>query len=667
MAIAPDITRLTKIQEWVATTNLILAAIGNGGSLTPVAGKFPIAGPGGKIDSGWIDFDISVVDADTLQGAGRAHFENADNLLTGTVDPARLSGTYTIDVQGNVTGDVTGNLTGNVTGNADTATDADKLDGQHGSYYQNAGNLNAGIVPAARLSGTYTITVNGNASTATKWASPITLSLTGEISGSANVDGSGNVSISTTADSTFVRTSGVQSIAGNKTFTNDVIVSGNFTVNGTTTTVNTDNMAIEDNVIVLNANEIGTGVTLGYSGLEVERGTATNARLLFRESDDSWVIEDLAIPGTYFKIYHEGNSDTGTTVNASKLNGQTGSYYLDRANHTGTQLASTVSDFSEAVDDRVAALLVQGTGISLSYNDVANTLTINSTNTGTVTSLSVVSANGISGTVANATTTPAITLSLGAITPTSVNSVVISGSATPTLSVTGTSSISGSHTGTSSGTNTGDQTITLSGGDVQSTGPMTNGTYAVNLTNTGVSAGTYHQVTVDSKGRVTAGTNNTQKNTTLTAFTNTTAFTLTQVTLPSWTAGDIYRMRVGFSVATNANRKFSFSITLGGITLYASGTTANLNTAGVETGGEIEFYLMADTGGIPRIHGRIEIDTPSVPATGFGDINQGTVHTYAVIGNGTIVTTPANNILTITETPSGTQTTNRYNYVLEKL
>ena len=39
---------------------------------------------------------------------------------------------------------------------------------------------------------------------------------------------------------------------------------------------------------------------------------------------------------------------------------------------------------------------------------------------GTVTSVSVVTANGVSGTVATATTTPAITLTLGAITPTGV-------------------------------------------------------------------------------------------------------------------------------------------------------------------------------------------------------------------------------------------------------
>jgi hypothetical protein len=50
-----------------------------------------------------------------------------------------------------------------------------------------------------------------------------------------------------------------------------------------------------------------------------------------------------------------------------------------RANHTGTQLASTVSDFAEAVDDRVAALLVAGTNVTLSYNDAGNALTINAT------------------------------------------------------------------------------------------------------------------------------------------------------------------------------------------------------------------------------------------------------------------------------------------------
>ena len=42
-----------------------------------------------------------------------------------------------------------------------------------------------------------------------------------------------------------------------------------------------------------------------------------------------------------------------------------------------THVAANITDFSEAVDDRVAGLLVAGTNITLNYNDVANTLTIN--------------------------------------------------------------------------------------------------------------------------------------------------------------------------------------------------------------------------------------------------------------------------------------------------
>ena len=80
-------------------------------------------------------------------------------------------------------------------------------------------------------------------------------------------------------------------------------------------------------------------------------------------------------------------------------------------------------------------------------------------NAGTVTTASVVNANGVSGTVANSTTTPAITIVLGAIVPSSVAA---------TGTVTG-SNLTGTHTGSSSGTNTGDQAIVLSG-DVSGSG-----------------------------------------------------------------------------------------------------------------------------------------------------------------------------------------------------
>ncbi len=55
---------------------------------------------------------------------------------------------------------------------------------------------------------------------------------------------------------------------------------------------------------------------------------------------------------------------------------------LARANHTGTQTSSTISNFTEAVQDVVGGLLVEGSNITLSYDDSLGTLTINSTGGG---------------------------------------------------------------------------------------------------------------------------------------------------------------------------------------------------------------------------------------------------------------------------------------------
>lgn len=49
--------------------------------------------------------------------------------------------------------------------------DADLLDGQHGTYYRNAGNINAGILSSDRLTGSYSISITGNANTASSISS----------------------------------------------------------------------------------------------------------------------------------------------------------------------------------------------------------------------------------------------------------------------------------------------------------------------------------------------------------------------------------------------------------------------------------------------------------------------------------------------------------------
>src|SRR3990167_1574181 len=77
---------------------------------------------------------------------------------------------------------------------------------------------------------------------------------------------------------------------------------------------------------------------------------------------------------------------------------------------------------------------------------------------GTVTEVSVVTANGVSGSVATATTTPAITLTLGDITPTTVNALTLASQAVGFTIAGGTTSktLTVSLDATVSGTNTGD-------------------------------------------------------------------------------------------------------------------------------------------------------------------------------------------------------------------
>jgi len=112
--------------------------------------------------------------------------------------------------------------------------------------------------------------------------SGVTLTAGDGLSGGGDITASRSFAV----DSSVVRTTGTQSIAGEKTFSNDIIVSGNLTVNGTQTTVNTETLTVDDNIIVLNNNESGTPSQ--DAGIEIERGSSTNVRLQFDEGDDKW-------------------------------------------------------------------------------------------------------------------------------------------------------------------------------------------------------------------------------------------------------------------------------------------------------------------------------------------------------------------------------------------
>jgi len=69
----------------------------------------------------------------------------------------------------------------------------------------------------------------------------------------------------------------------------DIIVQGNLTVNGTTTTVNSNQVDIGDSIILLNSDE--TGAPSQNGGIEIERGTSDNVRFVWDEVNDRWSAE----------------------------------------------------------------------------------------------------------------------------------------------------------------------------------------------------------------------------------------------------------------------------------------------------------------------------------------------------------------------------------------
>jgi len=81
-------------------------------------------------------------------------------------------------------------------------------------------------------------------------------------------------------------------IGGARTFSGNVTIEGNLTVSGSTVTTVSETVNIEDNIIVLNSNYTANNPTED-AGIEVERGTLTNAKLFFDESADRWAFENI--------------------------------------------------------------------------------------------------------------------------------------------------------------------------------------------------------------------------------------------------------------------------------------------------------------------------------------------------------------------------------------
>ena len=153
---------------------------------------------------------------------------------------------------------------------------------------------------------------------------------------------------------------------GYVTVDDNLVISGNLTVSGTTTTVNSETISLADNIIDLNSN-FTSGTPTENSGIRVIRGDDANVQVRWNESTDKWQYTNDG--STYYNIgYVSSLSDLSLTASATELN-----YVHGVTSDIQTQLDSKFasSSFNSSFDTRLAAKstsnLTEGT--NLYYTD----------------------------------------------------------------------------------------------------------------------------------------------------------------------------------------------------------------------------------------------------------------------------------------------------------
>lgn len=125
----------------------------------------------------------------------------------------------------------------------------------------------------------------------------------------------------TTNETTVSRTNGTVTvglpddvtIAGQLNVGENVVVSGNLIVSGTTTTVNSETVNIADNIIVLNSNH--SGAPTQNAGISIERGSSADKTLIWDETSDRWTVgSETFVAGTFI-----GNVTGNLTGSASAV------------------------------------------------------------------------------------------------------------------------------------------------------------------------------------------------------------------------------------------------------------------------------------------------------------------------------------------------------------
>ena len=128
-----------------------------------------------------------------------------------------------------------------------------------------------------------------------------------------------------------------------------VRITGDLLVQGTTTTVQSTEVTIRDNILELNSGETGPGITLTEAGLRIDRGSFSDAFFVFNESI-TWTnpVTGLLTQGA-FVFKNEANSLVGIRTNSITTGG--GNLFLINQGTGVVSVTGTVNYELNVVDD----------------------------------------------------------------------------------------------------------------------------------------------------------------------------------------------------------------------------------------------------------------------------------------------------------------------------
>jgi hypothetical protein len=205
----------------------------------------------------------------------------------------------------------------------------------------------------------------------------------------------------------------------------NVTISGNLTVNGDTTTVNTATLSVEDPLIVLaNGNSATDSVDIGFYGLYDTSGSQDLYAGLFRDANDSGK----------FKLFVDLQAEPTTTVNTG------GAGYTAATLVVGTLEGAVTGNVTGDVTgnaDTATALETARTIGGVSFDGTANinlpgvnTAGNQDTSGNAATATALETARTINGTSFDGTANITVTAAAGTLTGTELNSSVVTSSLT---------------------------------------------------------------------------------------------------------------------------------------------------------------------------------------------------------------------------------------------